>query len=160
MARDRQKAKARARRREGQAKPKVTPQHTEGGKRDVEHEADLVVGAPPEDTGRSDTVAENPPPPPEFEGDKKAQAKAKKDAKPAAGSKPAKKQPVAANEPQHGAVITFLRASWAELGRVQWPDRAQTTTLTGIVGGFVIIAGVYLGLIDVIASKLVDFIIF
>jgi preprotein translocase SecE subunit len=29
----------------------------------------------------------------------------------------------------------------AELRRVQWPDRQATTTLTGVVLGFVLIAG-------------------
>ncbi len=47
----------------------------------------------------------------------------------------------------------------AELRRVQWPDRQATTTLTGVVLGFVLIAGGYLGLLDAIFSRLVDLII-
>jgi preprotein translocase SecE subunit len=47
----------------------------------------------------------------------------------------------------------------AELRRVQWPDRQATTTLTGVVLGFVIIAGSYLGLLDAVFSRLVDAII-
>ena len=49
----------------------------------------------------------------------------------------------------------FLRASWAELQRVQWPDRNALTSLTGIVLGFVLIAGGYLGLLDAIFSKII-----
>ena len=44
--------------------------------------------------------------------------------------------------------IGFLRASWAELQRVQWPDRRQVGQATAVVIGFVVIAGAYLGLAD------------
>ena len=43
-------------------------------------------------------------------------------------------------------------AVWAELQRVQWPDRQALTTLTGVVLGFVLIMGGYLGLLDAIFS--------
>jgi preprotein translocase subunit SecE len=52
--------------------------------------------------------------------------------------------------------IGFLRASWAELQRVQWPDRRQVTQATAVVLGFVAIAGAYLGLADVVAKELVE----
>jgi len=55
--------------------------------------------------------------------------------------------------------INFLRASWAELQRVQWPDRRQVAQATGVVIGFVIIAGLYLGLADWVAQKVVNFVI-
>ena len=55
--------------------------------------------------------------------------------------------------------IGFLRASWAELQRVQWPDRRQVGQATAVVIGFVVIAGLYLGVADWIAKKIVDFII-
>jgi preprotein translocase SecE subunit len=53
----------------------------------------------------------------------------------------------------------FLRASWSELQRVQWPDRRQVGQATGVVVGFVIVAGAFLGAADVVAQKLVDFIL-
>ena len=46
--------------------------------------------------------------------------------------------------------------SWAELRRVQWPDRQALTTLTGVVLGFVLIAGGYLGLLDAIFSRIIQ----
>ena len=55
--------------------------------------------------------------------------------------------------------INFLRASWAELQRVQWPDRRQVAQATGVVVGFVIIAGLYLGLADWVAQKVVNFVL-
>jgi len=56
-------------------------------------------------------------------------------------------------------VIGFLAASWAELQRVQWPDRRQVTQATAVVLGFVAIAGAYLGLADYVAKEIVEFIL-
>ena len=55
--------------------------------------------------------------------------------------------------------VGFLRGSWLELQRVQWPDRRQVMQATGVVLGFVIVAGVFLGVADLVASKLVNLII-
>jgi preprotein translocase subunit SecE len=72
---------------------------------------------------------------------------------------------VGAREPggvtTHGGnrFVNFLRASWAELQRVQWPDRRQVAQATGVVLGFVIIAGLYLGLADWVAQRVVNFVI-
>lgn len=56
-------------------------------------------------------------------------------------------------------VAAFLRASWAELQRVQWPDRRQVTQATAVVIGFVAVMGVYFGVADWAAEKIVNFII-
>jgi preprotein translocase subunit SecE len=56
-------------------------------------------------------------------------------------------------------VVNFLRASWAELQRVQWPDRRQVAQATAVVLGFVALAGAYLGVADYVFGKLVDAII-
>jgi preprotein translocase SecE subunit len=53
-------------------------------------------------------------------------------------------------------VVQFLVAVWAELQRVQWPNRQAMVTLTGVVLGFVLIAGGYLGLLDAVFSKLIQ----
>jgi len=55
--------------------------------------------------------------------------------------------------------IAFLRASWAELQRVQWPDRRQVTQATAVVLGFVAVAGAYLGLADYVAKEIVEFVL-
>ncbi len=52
-------------------------------------------------------------------------------------------------------VIQFLIAVWAELQRVQWPNRQAMITLTGVVLGFVLVAGGYLGLLDAVFSELI-----
>jgi len=66
-----------------------------------------------------------------------------------------------AHPPKSGGprFLQFLRASWAELQRVQWPDRRQVAQATSVVVGFVIVAGAYLGVADWAAQKVVNFII-
>ena len=55
--------------------------------------------------------------------------------------------------------VSFLRASWAELQRVQWPDRRQVSQATAVVLGFVAVAGAYLGAADWVAQRIVNFIL-
>jgi preprotein translocase SecE subunit len=47
-------------------------------------------------------------------------------------------------------------AVWAELKRVQWPERQTLTVLTGVVLLFVVIMGGYLGLLDLIFNRLIQ----
>ena len=71
--------------------------------------------------------------------------------------------PASAGSPTTGRggprFLNFLRASWAELKRVQWPDRRQVGQATAVVLGFVVVAGAFLGVIDALAQRLVDLII-
>jgi preprotein translocase subunit SecE len=53
----------------------------------------------------------------------------------------------------------FVRGSWRELQRTSWPDRRQVMQATGVVLGFVLIAGVFLGVADLVASKIVKLIL-
>jgi len=109
---------------------------------------------PPEDTGRSDTVVEHPPPVPEFDGDDQDLEEAI-DATDGAERRRARQ---AVHEPRHhrNRLIAFLIAVWAELQRVEWPDRQTLTMLTGVVLLFVVVMGAYLGLLDAIFSKVID----
>jgi preprotein translocase subunit SecE len=69
---------------------------------------------------------------------------------------------VAAREPRAvpgNRLLTFLQGSWAELQRVQWPDRRQVMQATGVVIGFVIVAGLFLGAADWAAKHLVNYIL-
>lgn len=56
-------------------------------------------------------------------------------------------------------LVGFLRGSWRELQRTQWPNRQQVMQATGVVIGFVIVAGVFLGVADLVASKLINLIL-
>jgi preprotein translocase subunit SecE len=65
--------------------------------------------------------------------------------------------PRAPVRPAKGNRVTgFLRASWAELQRVQWPTRQQVFQATAVVLGFVVIAGAFLAGADYVAGKIVD----
>jgi preprotein translocase SecE subunit len=79
----------------------------------------------------------------------------------AARTAPARREaaPGAPTRKGAGRFIGFLRASWAELQRVQWPDRRQVAQATGVVIGFVIVAGLYLGVADWVAKQIVNAII-
>jgi len=71
--------------------------------------------------------------------------------------------PAAAHVERRGGIferlIGFLQGCWRELQRVQWPDRPQVMQATGVVIGFVIVAAAFLGLADLVAGKLVTFIL-
>jgi preprotein translocase SecE subunit len=58
-----------------------------------------------------------------------------------------------------GRFAGFLRASWAELQRVQWPDRRQVGQGTAVTLGFVVVAGAFLGVADEVATRIVDLIL-
>jgi preprotein translocase SecE subunit len=58
-----------------------------------------------------------------------------------------------------GRATDFLRASYLELRRVQWPDRRQVGQGTAVTMGFVIVAGAYLGLLDAIWNPVVQWIL-
>ena len=183
MARDRQRAKQRqaarraerlAERRERQGTAGISD--TEAALRDEaavreqaglpdepidEHEleeiADVEVGAPRHDLGRSDTVLEVEPNPyegafdePEVEADGGAVA---------VPGGPVGRRGERAVGARHGRLVAFLIAVWAELQRVQWPDRRQLISLTGVVLFFVLIIGGYLGGLDAIFSKLISLIL-
>ena len=88
-------------------------------------------------------------------------------AREAVGVAPAAARREVSDTPAGGTVTTrgpgrffgFLRACWAELQRVQWPDRRQVGQATAVVIGFVVIAGAYLGVADRIAQELVNFVL-
>jgi preprotein translocase subunit SecE len=74
----------------------------------------------------------------------------------ASDARPSAELPVQAGR---GRLLNFLKASWAELQRVQWPDRRHVGQATAVVLGFVVVAGAFLGLADLVAQQIVDFIL-
>jgi preprotein translocase SecE subunit len=186
VARDRQRAKQRQeqRRRERLAgRDDPTPRDgdaTDGaggdaGKVDPDDSAEVgrlaaELGAPPENLGRSDAEARADLTPEEedelflddedfnVDQDELAEAEEAETGYAPRGKRgdraPASGDHAHASGPAR--VVGFLRACWAELQRVQWPDRRQTTQLTAIVLIFIVIMGSYLGLLDAIISRVVQ----
>jgi preprotein translocase subunit SecE len=56
-------------------------------------------------------------------------------------------------------LVRFLQGSWRELHRVQWPDRPQVVQATGVVIGFVIVAGAFLAGGDWVSQHIINFIL-
>jgi preprotein translocase subunit SecE len=56
---------------------------------------------------------------------------------------------------RRGRVANFLVQVWAELRRVQWPDRNQVTQATGVVVVFCFLAGAFLAFWDFVFGELV-----
>jgi preprotein translocase SecE subunit len=68
-------------------------------------------------------------------------------------------EPDRARKGLFGRAGDFLRASWQELRRVQWPDRRHVGQGTAVTLGFVLVAGAYLGLLDAIWKPVVQYIL-
>jgi preprotein translocase SecE subunit len=70
----------------------------------------------------------------------------------------ARQQKKAAAQRQSGArggVIGFLLSCWAELKKVQWPDREMLVQATAVTIIFVAIAAAYLGALDALFNWLI-----
>ncbi len=175
MARNRQRSKQRQQERREQ---RLTKRAAEGDKPAADEEAekkaleeaDLEVGAPPQDLGTSEATLASEAGTPDVEVDPEhleeseiAEEEEYEEEHPddfldEEHPEPARKRrghPDHGRTREHGRVIGFLVNVWAELQRVQWPDRQAVTTLTGVVLGFVLIAGGYLGLLDAIFSRVI-----
>jgi preprotein translocase SecE subunit len=59
-----------------------------------------------------------------------------------------KKQKQAKAERQRSGFIGFLISCWAELKKVQWPDRETLVQATAVTILFVVVAAAYLGALD------------
>jgi preprotein translocase subunit SecE len=71
----------------------------------------------------------------------------------------AKKQKQAKAERQRGGVIGFLLSCWAELKKVQWPDRETLIQATAVTILFVAVAAAYLGALDAVFNELINLIL-
>ena len=71
----------------------------------------------------------------------------------------AAKAPAPAEKRQRGGVIGFFISCWAELKRVQWPDRETLIQASAITLVFITIMAAYLGVLDAAFNWLVQRII-
>jgi preprotein translocase subunit SecE len=54
---------------------------------------------------------------------------------------------------QRTGLVEFVRECWAELQRVEWPDRRHLTQATIVVLVFCFVLGVYIGVLDAGLSR-------
>jgi preprotein translocase SecE subunit len=129
-------------------------------RQEIEENVDLEVGAPPQELGHSDfTTRHEEPPAPDFDTDDEdlLEAPGTTGPKGVRGDGDRKPAPGEKIEERGGArLLEFFKAVWAELQRVQWPNRRQLFQLTGVVLFFVVVVGAYLGALDAILSKLIQ----
>jgi preprotein translocase SecE subunit len=119
-------------------------------------EAGMAVGAP-------EAALETPDAPKTSRSQRRAEAKALKESekrqrgeqKRRESEQLAKKQKQASAERQRGGVIGFIASCWAELKKVQWPDRETLVQATAVTIIFVAVAATYLGALDALFGFLV-----
>jgi preprotein translocase subunit SecE len=152
VARNRKRAKERRARRPEAAQVAAARREENEAPRSIEHatpdtelaEAQLAVGRP-----------DPPDPVAEVELEEELELEAAADAPPAATPDRVRER----REPTGRRLVHFIQGSWHELQRVQWPDRRQVMQATGVVIGFVIVAGVFLGVADFLAGKIMNYVL-
>lgn len=65
-----------------------------------------------------------------------------------ARAKEMRREPAEREERRRGAVLSFLISCWAELKRVQWPDRETLIQASAVTLIFIAVAAAYLGALD------------
>jgi preprotein translocase subunit SecE len=119
-------------------------------------EAGIAAGAPEESLETPDARKSS-------RAEKRAEAKATKEAekrrkgeqKRRESEQLAKKQKQAQADRQRGGVLGFFASCWAELKKVQWPDRDTLVQATAVTIIFVTVAAAYLGALDALFNLLV-----
>jgi preprotein translocase SecE subunit len=170
MAKTRAQRKAERRAREAEEHKRSTPGHetpgqaqhdTQVGKSgdiaEIEAvEAGIAAGAP-------ESQLETPDAPKSSRSERRAEAKAQKEAekrqvderKRRESQQLEKKQKQAKTDRQRGGVLGFLLSCWAELKKVQWPDRETLIQATAVTILFVAVAAAYLGALDAFFNFLI-----
>jgi preprotein translocase subunit SecE len=183
VARNRKRAKERRARRPHAASPGVATAPTDRAPDPIAHAPDPIAHATPDVELVDAQLAVGRPEP--LEGEDEAEleaeleAEAEEEATALAGDgvrradgAPQSAEAVAASAGAPGAgalagprvglsarLVAFLQGSWRELQRVQWPDRRQVVQATSVVIGFVIVAGVFLWVADILAGHIVTFVL-
>jgi preprotein translocase subunit SecE len=119
-------------------------------------EAGMAAGAP-------EANLETPDAPKQTRAERRAEARSAKEAekrqreehKRQEREQLARRQKQASAERQRGGVLGFLMSCWAELRKVQWPDRDTLVQATAVTIIFVAVAAAYLGVLDSAFSFLI-----
>lgn len=141
--------------------PAVPPQPAErdNGREDLHRDAELEAGTPPHDLGQVELPPEEAPDIADSDDHFDPVEDEPEEDVPAITGPRGKRGDAATDHSHRPRFVQFLFAVRAELSRVQWPDRPTLVTLTGVVLGFVLIAGGYLGLLDAIISEAIQVIL-
>jgi preprotein translocase SecE subunit len=170
MAKTRAQRKAERRAREEQERKRIGGERTAESR--AQHDTQVPVSGEIAEieavergiaAGAPETALETPDAPKPSRADKRAEAKAAKESekrkraeqKRRESEQLAKKQKQAQADRQRGGVIGFFASCWAELKKVQWPDRDTLVQATAVTVIFVAVAATYLGALDAAFNFLV-----
>ena len=123
----------------------------------VEAEAPAAPAPSRADVGRPAEVEEAAPDRVSRRARKQEERERKRRAKESADRR--QKAQAAPPERQRGRVIGFIVSCWAELKRVQWPDRETLIQASAITLVFITVMAAYLGVLDAAFNWLVQRII-
>jgi preprotein translocase SecE subunit len=170
MAKSRAQRKAERRAREEQERKRVGGERTAESR--AQHDTQVPVSGDIAEieaveagiaVGAQEAQLETPDAPKPSRAQRRAEAKALKetekrkrdDQKKREREQLDRKQKQATAERTRGGVIGFLASCWAELKKVQWPDRDTLVQATAVTIIFVAVAATYLGLLDAVFNYLV-----
>jgi preprotein translocase SecE subunit len=128
----------------------------------VEPETELEPPAPSRaDVGVPEDGVVEAPPVPETREQRRDRKKREKEQRRRARQKEQKKGGATAEKPEkrRGPVIGFIASCWAELKRVQWPDRDTLVQASAVTFIFVAVMAAYLGGLDAAFNWLIKQII-
>jgi preprotein translocase subunit SecE len=111
-------------------------------------EAGIAAGAPERQLETPDAPKSRSVRRAEARAEKETEKRRREEQKRRESEQLAKKQKQASAERQRGGVIGFLVSCWAELKKVQWPDRETLIQATAVTILFVAVAAAYLGALD------------
>jgi preprotein translocase SecE subunit len=118
-------------------------------------EAGIAAGAPERELETPDAPKPRSVRRAEAKAAKEAEKRRQEDQRRREREQLAKKQRQASAERQRGGVIGFLASCWAELKKVQWPDRETLVQATAVTILFVVVAAAYLGALDAFFNFLI-----
>ena len=84
----------------------------------------------------------------ESRAERRARREGEKEQRRKARAKELRREPAEREERRRGAVLSFLLSCWAELKRVQWPDRETLIQASAVTLIFIAVAAAYLGALD------------
>jgi len=162
------KAERRAREAQEQRQAKASPD----GQAEAQHDTQVPVSGDVAEikavevgmaAGAAEAELETPDPPKPPRAERRAAERAEKDAEKRAredqqrkeSERLAKKEKQASDERRRGAVVGFIASCWAELKKVQWPDRDTLVQASTVTVVFVAVAAAYLGALDALFNWMI-----
>lgn len=144
------------------AQPEELGEHVQGstGVAEPEAPAPEIPAPEPELEAPAPSRADVGAPERESRDERRERREKEKEQRRKARTKQLTKEPAPQKEERRrGAIVAFLVSSWAELKRVQWPDRETLIQASAVTVIFIAVAAAYLGALDALFSWLVKLVL-